>query len=578
MCFDGPLPLSVCPKQNKQQKKKTSRMSTRRPLSRSSAHNVRRSADKLSVISPSLSQRGGRPYTGRPGSAKQPSALKSSVTSLRSSGKFGAGVSEPDSPPRTRGKENAASGEPGLEKEYLRNLQQQIYFLEVENNFLKEKGGMLVNKGALVEESEVPEGASLDNYVNKMKAKIIELKRRFEMEKQELEDQRDTAERAHLADKYLFEERERQVMQLRAEIDEMKDKMLQDRRQYDEEVIHLKNMLERCRTEADILSKEKVAMEGEMQKWRSASHDTETRIKKLEVHYRESQDSENRAREDSYASRRERKDADVSIFELQERLHHVKQENLHHVADLTKLQDEKLELQAKIRRLIGEVEEGKKAKRELEECADTLAETKRKLHRTKLSLAEAERTLAHNAENQKAITLERVVFRKMFHFLKSKLASSESNCQERSVSVDNMSSELVRAHQEVDVTRAEMRRRTEAEAEHRARYVQIDEENEKLTAENMALRHELEEEISSNQRLSQRLDSTTQALVEAKAERDQISQRLKASKAMDLLVQEIGGLDMLRAQQDQLTNRLGELAMSLKTAAARTRDDDEYED
>ncbi|KAG9395484.1 Chromosome partition protein Smc [Carpediemonas membranifera] len=88
---------------------------------------------------------------------------------------------------------SATQGQSSIEKEYVYNLQQQVYFLELESKLMREKladpGPRLKDKGCAadpLDDPELDQAKPLDDHIKSLKMKYVEQKEQFKRDHEEM--------------------------------------------------------------------------------------------------------------------------------------------------------------------------------------------------------------------------------------------------------------------------------------------------------------------------------------------------------------------------------------------------------
>ena len=194
----------------------------------------------------------------------------------------------------------AASGE-SLEKEYIYNLQQQVYFLELELKYNREQGG----KGAVIDPgSSEPLDSSLTNLKGSYRQMEREFKASMEQEEKRQTELREEALRAVLHEKRTRDEKQKAVEQLA----KVREQFSSQRQELTAEVVALQRELERCYLTEKTLRMELEQATTQLQGLKELSEGADTHVRLITSKFEEKQRENEHGLEREGALRKELSD------------------------------------------------------------------------------------------------------------------------------------------------------------------------------------------------------------------------------------------------------------------------------
>ena len=162
------------------------------------------------------------------------------------------------------------SGE-SLEKEYIYNLQQQVYFLELELKYKAEQGG----KGAII---DLGSSEPLDSSLSKLKGSYRQMEHEFKVS-MEHEDTRQTELREEALRAVLHEKRTRDEKQKAVEqLAKVREQFSSQRQELTAEVVALQRELERCYLTEKTLRMELEQVTTQLQELKAFSEGADTQV------------------------------------------------------------------------------------------------------------------------------------------------------------------------------------------------------------------------------------------------------------------------------------------------------------
>ena len=162
-----------------------------------------------------------------------------------------------------------------LEKEYIYNLQQQVYFLELELKYSREQGG----KGAVIDPGS---SEPLDSSLTKLKGSYRQMEKEFKvsMEQEEARqtELREAALQAHLHEKNAREDKQKAVEQLA----KVREQFSSQRQELTAEVVALQRELERCYLTEKTLRMELEQATTQLQELKALSEGADAKVRMSE--------------------------------------------------------------------------------------------------------------------------------------------------------------------------------------------------------------------------------------------------------------------------------------------------------
>eukprot|EP00164_Ancoracysta_twista_P002458 GFYU01003257.1.p1 GENE.GFYU01003257.1~~GFYU01003257.1.p1 ORF type:complete len:544 (+),score=204.66 GFYU01003257.1:164-1795(+) len=376
----------------------------------------------------------------------------------------------------------AVTAEP-IEKEYIHNLQQQIYFLELELRYMREKGG-----GSF---SGDPAEANIDESMQKLRSHYQGLKKNQLKANEDMRKRIEELEGKLMAQQYNYQHLQEEKKSVHEKMEKSQADMAEEKGKFLEEIVNLHKQIETLEREKQQMANDIASLDEERRRWIDLGKDSDLKIKHLDLQLDQEKKNKTHALAKEEAAMREmrsmKQQLDTILDEqkekkrtestLAEELSRTRAEAREAVADLNVVKTDKENLSSKLNYIDGKYQEVLKANQELQADLD-------KMHLENTSITREKNALSGARDRQ---IIERVAYRCLLRKMKSKYADAMSHLKEKDARIRELIETCAKLEHDRGVYKDEaLRNRSKWESEMN-HYQEINREHTELVKDNKLL-------------------------------------------------------------------------------------------
>ena len=472
--------------------------------------------------------------------------------------------------------------EDNIEKEYIYNLQQQIYFYELELQFLREKaksrGPPLKSRGTETrDELELVEAAPLEDALYSLKKKYVEQEQLHKKTVEELIARAEAAEQELGNVESIAEQRRVDNQSLLERLVDTEAIQSDCQRKYAKEIVELQKQVEERDERITTMQAHLDRMQAEKEEVQEARAFADEQLASLKVELADS----NAALE---TTARKLGTLQLQHEKLQEQFDRVQQpkteteESL--TAEVRKLQNEKRSTDIKIRQLELQLEQANEAKKMAEEESMRCVEETHNL-RTKLADASKEldavraehQSLRAQWEDSEESRLNHNEHVRQEEEIRRGLQAQIDTTNNKLVEMDRRRNDL---QKKFDALEEEKLRLEEALAHREDRYQSMDAVDQELRIENRMLSDTLADTKQELAQVKVSLAESRNTSSELKVRVRQLQKRIDVAHAVEML--KVEEFQNLMSSNIQVAQNIQALMSKLRGEKDREEDEDEEEE